>query len=87
MKVPDKIRRDAKDRDFKPTVRIGKDGVTENILGEIEQQLLARRLVKIKMNRGLFDREQRKEIWTAISEYCSAEIVDARGNVAVFYKS
>ena len=87
MSVPDKIRQDAKDRDLRVTVRIGKDGVTENLISEMEQQLKARNLVKVKMNRGLFDRQERLEVWDAIAEACSAVVVDSRGNVAVFYRA
>ncbi len=38
MSIPDKIRQDAKDRDLRVTVRIGKDGVTENVICEMEKQ-------------------------------------------------
>ncbi len=87
MSVPDKVRQDAKSRDLKVTVRIGREGVTESLLSEMEQQLKARNLVKVKMNRGLFDRQQRSEVWGLIAESCSAELVDCRGNVAVFYRT
>jgi len=87
VSIPDKIRQDAKDRDLRVTVRIGKDGVSENLISEIEQQLKARNLVKVKMNRGLFDRQERLEVWGAIAEACSAVVVDSRGNVAVFYRT
>ena len=50
--IPSQIKRQAMDRDFQPSVRIGKTGVTENIVDEIRGQLKKRKLVKIKINKG-----------------------------------
>ena len=47
--VPPSIKRQAMDRNFQPSVRIGKTGITENIIQEIRAQLVKRKLVKIKI--------------------------------------
>ena len=59
VKIPSHIMRDAKSRDFRPSVRIGKSGLSDTVFDEIRQQLGSRSLVKIKVNKGLFEREQR----------------------------
>ena len=51
--IPSHIKRQAMDRDFQPSVRIGKTGVTENIVEEVRGQLKKRKLVKIKINKGI----------------------------------
>ena len=47
--IPARILREAKSREFKASVRVGKSGLTETVLNEIRQQLQARELVKIKV--------------------------------------
>ena len=37
--IPDRIKRQAMDREFQPSVRIGKTGITPNIVEEIRAQL------------------------------------------------
>ena len=54
--IPSSIKKKAMDRDFKPSVRIGKTGITPNIVQEIRDQLAKRNLVKIKINKGIYER-------------------------------
>tara|TARA_B000000609_G_scaffold157255_1_gene151358 strand:- start:3985 stop:4308 length:324 start_codon:yes stop_codon:yes gene_type:complete len=83
--VPSNIKRQAMDRDFQPSVRIGKTGVTANIVDEIRGQLKKRKLVKIKINKGIYDREARSEVWEYLAQETSSVIVLARGNVGVLW--
>ncbi len=85
--IPSNIRKQALSRDMQPTVRIGKSGITDALYEEIKGQLKTRSLVKIKVNRGLFDRNGRKELWAHLAEKTSSIIVISRGNVAVFWRS
>ena len=57
--IPERIKRHAMDRDFQPSVRIGKTGITPNIVEEIRAQLKKRKLVKIKINKGIYERDSR----------------------------
>ncbi len=54
--IPKNIKKLALSRDFKPTIRIGKSGITENLISEITDQLSTKSLVKIKINKGLFEK-------------------------------
>ena len=56
-RIPESIRREALSHDFQPTIRIGKSGITETLITEIDAQLNTRSLVKIKINRGLFEKK------------------------------
>ena len=73
------------DRDFQPSVRIGKTGVTENIIEEIRGQLVKRKLVKIKINKGIYERNDRALVWSHLAEETSSVLVLARGNVGVLW--
>ena len=81
--VPAHVLRQAKSRDFRPSVRIGKSGLSETVLEEIRQQLQAKSLVKVKVNKGLFEREQRSEVWTYLADNTNATVVLQRGNIGV----
>lgn len=83
--VPSTIKRQAMDRDFQPSVRIGKTGVTDNIIEEIIGQLVKRKLVKIKINKGIYEREDRALVWQHLAEATSSVLVLARGNVGVLW--
>ncbi len=87
MKVPDWVILSAKDPELKSTVRLGRNGLTESIIGEIKTQLLARSLVKIRLNRGFaIDSEEREEIFSYLEESTMSTLVFSRGNVAVLWR-
>ena len=50
MGVPDSVMRQAKDASLPVTIRIGKSGLTEAVVVELESQLASRQLVKAKVN-------------------------------------
>lgn len=83
--VPQSIKLQAMNRDFQPSVRIGKTGVTDNIIDEIIGQLNKRKLVKIKINKGIYEREDRALVWQHLAEETSSVLVLARGNVGVLW--
>ena len=78
--------REAKSREFRASVRIGKAGISETVVEEIRQQLRNRELVKIKVNNGLFEREQRREVWSYLAEQTQSVLVLQRGNIGVLWR-
>ena len=87
MSVPDSIMRQAKDASLPVTIRIGKSGLTDAVVVELNGQLSSRSLVKVKVNRGLFQREDLKRVWQHLADETSSQLVFVRGNVAVFWKN
>lgn len=85
--IPSHIKRQAMNRDFQPSVRIGKTGITDNIVDEIRSQLKKRKLVKIKINKGIYDRDARVQVWEYLSKETSSVIVLSRGNVGVLWSN
>ena len=83
--IPSAIKKQAMDRNFQPSVRIGKTGITKNIVDEIRGQLAKRKLVKIKINKGIYDREDRSQVWDYLSQETLSVVVMARGNVGVLW--
>ncbi|MCH1541225.1 MAG: YhbY family RNA-binding protein [Candidatus Poseidonia sp.] len=86
-KIPNHILVEAKSRELKPSVRIGKSGITPTVLGEINNQLRSRNIVKIKANKGLFERGQRSELWGFLSSETQSVLVLQRGNIGVLWRS
>jgi RNA-binding protein len=84
--IPERVLREAKSREFRASVRIGKAGISETVVEEIRQQLRNRELVKIKVNKGLFEREQRREVWTYLAEQTQTTLVLQRGNIGVLWR-
>ena len=85
--IPSNIKRQAMDRDFQPSVRIGKTGVTDSIVGEIIGQLNKRKLVKIKINKGIYERNDRALVWEHLAKETSSVLVLSRGNVGVLWSN
>lgn len=85
-KVPNDVKRLALSRDLKATIRVGKSGITENLISEITDQLATKSIVKIKINRGLFQKDDVKNVWTHLAESTNSILVSSRGNVGVLWK-
>jgi RNA-binding protein len=64
-------------QDLKPTVWIGKQGCTKNIIGEIVSQLKKRRIIKVKW---LQNTEVDPEV---VARQVKAELVEVRGRTMV----
>ena len=69
--IPRRVLNEAKSREFKASVRVGKAGLSETVVEEIRQQLRSKELVKVKVNKGLFEREQKSEVWNYLAEQLS----------------
>lgn len=67
-----------------PTVYIGKQGLTENVVNEIETGLRCRELVKVKIQEGC-DLSP-KETANEMAEKLSAEFVQAIGRKFTLYR-
>jgi RNA-binding protein YhbY len=88
MDIVDKrIRKRALDPNLEVTIRVGKSGMTESVVSELNSQLKSRNFVKAKLNRGLADdSDDRKNLWQMLAESTNSTLVVTRGNVAVFHR-
>ena len=85
--IPRRVLNEAKSRDFKASVRVGKAGLSETVVEEIRQQLRSKGLVKVKVNKGLFEREQKSEVWNYLAEQTNSVLVLQRGNIGVLWRN
>jgi putative YhbY family RNA-binding protein len=69
---------------LEPVVRIGSQGVTEEVIAEIERALKAHELIKVRA--GTLDRDQRDAALVSICERTKAERVQQVGKVFVLFR-
>ncbi|MCS7096245.1 MAG: YhbY family RNA-binding protein [Nitrososphaerota archaeon] len=70
----------------KPTIWIGKNRISHDVIEEIKKQLDKREIVKIKVLKTALGEVKTDEIASAISKETEAALVEVRGHTIVLYK-
>ena len=70
----------------KPTVWVGKAGVSEGLIQEISRQLDARRAIKVKVQRSLLATYTVEQVAAMVAERTGAELIEVRGRTFVLYR-
>ncbi len=73
-------------KEEKPTVWVGKDGLTPYVLTEVEKQLQKTKMVKIRILPRALKEETAKIIATKTAEQTDAALVEVRGHVFILYR-
>jgi RNA-binding protein len=68
-----------------PNIRVGKNGLTDNITIEVKKQLKQHKLIKIKFLKSSLPIE--KANLEKLSLDTSSEIIENKGNTLVLYKN
>ena len=68
---------------YKPMVQVGKEGLSDNVLGAIDDALLAHELIKVKI---AAERDQREQFVPVIEERVNCECVGTVGRMAILYR-
>lgn len=69
---------------LKPVVIVGGNGLTDNVLNEIEQAIDHHELIKIRISAG--DKEDRDAMIAKICEKVRAELVQKIGHIIAIYR-
>ncbi|MGQ9641799.1 MAG: YhbY family RNA-binding protein [Candidatus Bathycorpusculaceae bacterium] len=70
----------------KPTIWIGKDGSSQDLLGEIERQLEQKEIVKVKILKSALEGSKAAAVASLIADQTEANLVEVRGHTFVLYK-
>jgi len=70
----------------KPTVWVGKEGITPQIIKEINRQLERREVVKARMLKTALGTEEAKNVAEKIAQETESTLVDVKGRAFVLYK-
>lgn len=84
--MKEKIMLRSKAKTLEPAVRIGKSGLTDSMIGEINKNLIKRKLIKIKLLKSPDGRKEKEDLIKSIVEKTQSELVDSVGNTIVLYK-
>ena len=71
----------------KPTVCVGKNGASQELLKEIEKQLKKEEIVKIRILKSALVYDKAKQIASRIAEQTGASLVEVRGHTFMLHKS
>lgn len=69
---------------LKPIVQLGKSRITDNLVDQLNENLRAHELIKVKLLK--ISGPERKELAQAIAEASSAELVQVLGGTVLLYK-
>jgi len=70
----------------KPTVWIGKEGATSQIINEISRHLEKREIVKVRILKSALKNEETKNIASKIARQTSSTLIEVRGHTLLLYK-
>jgi len=71
---------------MKPTIWIGKNGVTKTLIGQVVAQLKANRIVKLKVQKTVVESELMQEIVEKILKASNSSLVNIRGRTFTIFK-
>ncbi len=71
----------------RPTILIGKNGASEQLLEEIGRQLKKEEMVKVKILKTGLAEGQTKQIASKVAQKTEALLVEVRGHTFMLYKS
>lgn len=69
-----------------PTILIGKNGATPELIKEIEKQLQKETMVKVKLLKTALAGGETKHVATRIAQQTEATLVEVRGHTFMMYK-
>ena len=69
-----------------PTIWVGKEGLTPNLMVQVEAQLQRAKMVKIRILKSALAAETAKVIATRTAEQANAALVEVRGHVFIIYR-
>ena len=73
-------------KDEKPTIWVGKDGLTPQLSNEIENQLEKTKMLKIKILKSALQKDTAQTIASKAAEQTGASLVEVRGHVFILYR-
>lgn len=70
----------------RPTIWVGKEAITPQIIGEINRQLKKRKMVKVKILRSALKEEKTRNVADEIAQRTESILIDVRGRTFMLYK-
>ena len=71
---------------IEPATHIGKNGITDSLIEEINRQLKDNKLIKVKVLKSAMETLPREEIARQLAAKTGAELIEVKGNTVVLFK-
>lgn len=69
-----------------PTIWIGKEGTSEHLVEQVENQLRARELVKLRLQKSALAKSETLEVAKELATSTGSTVIDAIGHTFTLYK-
>ena len=69
-----------------PILKIGKNGITETFIEELNKQIKAKKLVKVRVLKSAEEGKNLKAIAEEIAYSTRSTLIDVRGRIVVLYR-
>lgn len=76
----------AKAQELPAALQMGKAGITDGFLGEVQSHLDREPLVKVKLLKSALESGDKKDLAQEVADKLGATLVELRGHTAVYYK-
>jgi putative YhbY family RNA-binding protein len=74
-------------KDENPTIWVGKEGITTQLIGEIEKQLQRNKMVKVRvLPAALVGENTAQTIAAKVAEQTNSGLVEVRGHVLILFR-
>jgi len=70
----------------RPTIWIGKEGATPQIISEISRQLEKREILKVRILKSALKDEEAKSVASKIAQQTASTLIEVRGHTLLLYK-
>lgn len=87
MSEPDREDLRSRGQEIDATLRVGKAGLTEGIVDEVDGQLEERDLVKVRFLRASRAEADREEMAEELARRADARLVEVRGNTCLLHRA
>ena len=71
---------------LEPIIRIGKNGLTDNIVKDLKEHLKKRKLIKVKLLKSYIGEQDKKKLFQEIADKTESKIIQKIGFVIVLEK-
>lgn len=86
MSEPDREELRSRGQDLDATLRVGKAGVSEGVVDEVDGQLEDQDLVKVRFLRSARAEEDRESMAEELARSADATLVEVRGNTCLLHR-
>ncbi len=71
---------------LKPIMQIGKNGLTETVMSQLQKHLKQKKLIKVRLLKSSFEETQKETIIQEIQQKTQSTLISHVGHMCILYK-